>query len=398
MTIEFWFGEPPENGPQALADAFMKQYPGIKVNTTRYVNDDTGNTKLDTALQGGTPIDVYMSYGIPRLGQRIRAGVAEELTSYIAGDPAVKAWTETTDGLFKYQGKFFSLPTVRDPYAVIINKKLLEAAGGKLPTQWTIDDFHTLAKQVSSKDVFGCYSPPDLARQIIGPDYWYKNGGKESNFDNPAFKQYLDLYTGMIKEKSAFPWTEVLAQNLRVYQQNVYLTSQAVLWPGSMYVLRYVNDKKQYPHDFVTTFAPMPTPTGSGKFYNPGSISNDVILNPKAKNKEAAWAFFRFRLTDGAKYMLKSGKVPAFPGASPDEVIDGILGPDKDTLYDVEAFKKAYLEPAFNLVTDTITVASAEIQKIVQDQTDRCLIGEISVDQWVQTVKQQADAAIAKAG
>ncbi|MGN6674920.1 MAG: extracellular solute-binding protein, partial [Thermomicrobiales bacterium] len=81
MTIEFWFGEPPENGPQALADAFMKQYPGIKVNTTRYVNDDTGNTKLDTALQGGTPIDVYMSYGIPRLGQRIRAGVAEELTS-----------------------------------------------------------------------------------------------------------------------------------------------------------------------------------------------------------------------------------------------------------------------------------------------------------------------------
>ncbi|HEU5424876.1 MAG TPA: extracellular solute-binding protein, partial [Nitrolancea sp.] len=307
----------------------MKQYPGIKVNTTRYVNDDTGNTKLDTALQGGTPIDVYMSYGIPRLGQRIRAGVAEELTSYIAGDPAVKAWTETTDGLFKYQGKFFSLPTVRDPYAVIINKKLLEAAGGKLPTQWTIDDFHTLARQVSSKDVFGCYAPPDLARQIIGPDYWYKNGGKESNFDNPAFKQYLDLYTGMIKEKSAFPWTEVLAQNLRVYQQNVYLTSQAVLWPGSMYVLRYVNDKKQYPHDFVTTFAPMPTPTGSGKFYNPGSISNDVILNPKAKNKEAAWAFFRFRLTDGAKYMLKSGKVPAFPGASPDEVIDGILGPDK---------------------------------------------------------------------
>jgi multiple sugar transport system substrate-binding protein len=398
VTVEFWFGEPPENGPQALADAFMKQYPGIKVNTTRYVNDDTGNTKLDTALQGGTPIDVYMSYGIPRLGQRIRAGVAEDLTSYIAGDPAVKAWTENTAGLFKYQGKFFSLPTVRDPYAVIVNKKLLDAAGGKLPAQWTIDDFHTLAKQVSSKDVFGCYAPPDLAREILGPDYWYKNGGKESNFDNPAFKQYLDLYTGMIKEKSAFPWTEVLAQNLRVYQQNVYLTSQAVLWPGSMYVLRYVNDKKQYPHDFVTTFAPLPAPTGVSKYYNPGSISNDVILNPKAKNKEAAWAFFRFRLTDGAKYMLKSGKVPAFPGTSPDEVIDGILGPDKDTLYDVAAFKKAYLEPDFNLVTDSITVASAEIQKIVQDQTDRCLIGEISVDQWVQTVKQQADDAIKKAG
>jgi multiple sugar transport system substrate-binding protein len=398
VTLEFWFGEPPESGPQDLANAFMQRYPGIKVNATRYVNDDTGNTKLDTALQGGTPIDVYMSYGIPRLGQRIRAGAAEELTPYIAADPAVKAWAEGTEGLFKHEGKFFSLPTVRDPYGVIVNKTLLDKAGVKLPERWTIDEFRTLAKQLSGRDVYGCYAPPDVARIILGPDYRYKSGGKESNFDHPAFRQAIELHRAMIEEKSAFPWTEVLAQNLRVYQQNVFLGGQAVFWPGSQFVLRYVNDLEKYPHEFVTTFAPMPAPAGVDKPFNPGSISNDVLLNPKAKDKAAAWAFLRFRLTEGAPYMLKSGKAPAFPGADPAAVEDGILGPKKGQLYDVAAYRRVYVEPTYKLVTDTITTAGAAIDQLVTQQTDRCLIGEITVDQWVTTVKQQADAAIKQAG
>lgn len=44
----------------------------------------------------------------------------------------------------------------------------------------------------------------------------------------------------------------------------------------------------------------------------------------------------------------------------------------------------------------TITTAAAEIRQIAQSQTDRYLIGELSLDAVVQTVKQQADAAIAK--
>ncbi len=85
VTLEVWGGVPPETGPGDLVAAFSKAYPNIKVNYTRFVNDDTGNTKLDTALQGGTPIDVYFSYTVPRMGQRIKAGVAEDLTPYIAG-------------------------------------------------------------------------------------------------------------------------------------------------------------------------------------------------------------------------------------------------------------------------------------------------------------------------
>ncbi|HLH73941.1 MAG TPA: extracellular solute-binding protein, partial [Chloroflexota bacterium] len=218
-TLQVWGGVPPETGPSDLVDAFQKANPSIKVVYTRFVNDPTGNTKLDTALQGGTPIDVYFSYDVPRMGQRIKAGAAEDLTSYLNTENPIKQWATTTKGIFSYQGKFYSLPTTREPNFIFVNKKMADAARAKFKDNWTLDDFRAVAKSLSSgtgdKEVYGAYAPPDVAREILGPDYWYKNGGTESNFDNPAWKTSLELHRSMIDEKSAFPWTQVLAQNLK---------------------------------------------------------------------------------------------------------------------------------------------------------------------------------------
>jgi multiple sugar transport system substrate-binding protein len=397
VDLAFWGGEPEENGPGALVGGFNELYENISATYTRYVNDDTGNTQLDTALQGGGQIDVYQSYGIPRTSQRIKSGAAEDLTPFIEADDVVRAWTQSTEALFKVDGKFFSLPTVRDPFFVIANRGLVEKAGATLPEQWTIDEFRALAQQLSSDGVYGVYTPPDIARQTLGPDYWYKAGGQESNFDHPAFRQHLELWRGMIEEGSAFPWTDVLAQNLEVYQQNVFLTEQIALWPTSSWVLRYVNDLEQFPHEFVTTFAPMPMPAGVDQPWNPGQITNDILITPGAKNKEVAWALVRYRLVEGAQHYLLAGKQPAFPGTDAQTVVAGVLGENRDTLYDVAAYERAIYDPNIKLVSDSITTGAAEILQIYNQQRDRYLIGEIDIDEWVETVKGQADEAIQKA-
>lgn len=398
VTLEFWFGEPPENGPQALADAFMARHPEIKVNATRYVNDDTGNTKLDTALQGGAPIDVFMSYGIPRLGQRITAGAALDLSPLIAADPAISAWVAENPNLFAYQGKHFSLPTVSEPAGVLINQDLLAAAGMSVPERWTIEEFRDMAGQLSADGVYGAYMPPDIARMTLGSNYWYAPDGSSSNFAHPAFHQWMTLWREMVDEGSAFPWTEVLAQNLRTYQQNVFLTGQVALWPASQFNLRYVNDLEKYPHDFKTSFAPLPTLPGVEPQYNTGGLANDVLISARSAHPDAAWEFLKFRLTEGAHYMLKSSKAPAFPGTDPAVIEDGILGPNKDTLYDVAAYRRAYLAPGLRLISDTVITGSAEILKVVEQQQDRCLIGETSVEECLATIKREADAAIARSG
>jgi multiple sugar transport system substrate-binding protein len=396
IMLEFWGGEPEESGPGDLVAAFNESQPDIQAKYTRYVNDDTGNTQLDTALQGGTPIDVYQSYGIPRSSQRIAAGAALDLTEYIDADQEIKDWT-ASEQLFTYEDTYFSLPTVIDPYVTIANQRLLEEAGVTLPESWTTDEFREMAQSLSGEFAYGTYAPQDTTVQALGPNRWFKGEGAESNFDDPAFRESLELHRGMIDEGSAFPWTDVLARNLRVYQQNIFLTEQCGLWISSSFVLRYVNDLEEFPHDFITTFGPVPVPVGVEDPWTAGTLGNEIMINPTTQNPDAAWEFLRFRLVEGAYTYLKSGKQPAFPGTAIDDVVAGILGPDRDTLYDVAAYRTAISQPDMRIPTDTITIASAQIDQIRQQLSDQYLIGEIDIDTCLTDMKQQADEAITQA-
>ena len=54
VTIRMWGGVPAESGPQAACDAFNEAYKdkGIQVEYERFVNDDTGNVKLEISPPG----------------------------------------------------------------------------------------------------------------------------------------------------------------------------------------------------------------------------------------------------------------------------------------------------------------------------------------------------------
>ncbi|GCE09404.1 ABC transporter substrate-binding protein [Dictyobacter aurantiacus] len=397
VTVHFWGGVPADKGPNDLVAAFNKLHPDIKVIYTRYVNDAPGNVKLDTALSANGLVDVFVDYVPAYMFKRIDAGASQDLSSYIAQDKEVKQWVDSTQGIVKVKGTYFGLPTATDTGGYFLNKTLLEKTGIKMPQQWTVDEFHAIAKEVSGKNVYGTFDTPDLAFAKYGANANYKDA-HTSNFDDPIFRQSLELHRNMIVEKSAFPWTEVMAQNLRVYSQSTYLKGQVLMGYAQGTWIRYIADTTNYPHDFVTAFAPIPTPTGVDQPYSPGGLGSWIHLNTRSQNKEAAWTFLRYHLTDGAKYMIPSGRIPAFPGTDVNTSINGILGPKKDQVFDVESYKRLHFDTPAKYSVPTISTASAEITKILQDQTDRYLIGEINIDTWVSNVKQQSDTAIRNAG
>ena len=69
-----WSGVPAESGPGELVAGFTKKHRGEKVTYTRFVNDDRGNLKVDTALQGGVDIDVYFTYSTDAMALRAGSG------------------------------------------------------------------------------------------------------------------------------------------------------------------------------------------------------------------------------------------------------------------------------------------------------------------------------------
>lgn len=397
VVLEVWGGVPAENGPQDLVDAYMAENPGITVNYTRYVNDDTGNTQLDTALQGGTQIDVFFTYQVGRLAQRIRAGAALDISEYISGDEQVSDWVAETDGIYTMdEGVYHSLPTAQEMQYMFLNKDAFDDAGIEVPTAgWTMEDYRALAAEFSDGMTFGTYAPPNTASLTLGQNAWYNEDGTASNFDHPAFRESYGRHREMIDEGTAFPWTDVIAQNLRAYAQTPFLTEQVIMWVNSPWSLRYVNDTEQYPHDFVTTFAPLPR--FADDQYNNQGINNWILGGASTEHPDEVWDFIRYWLTDGSGYLLPGGKIPALMTISQEEVVDGLLGPDADELYDKAAFEAAVFDPEIRYFTDSNTTGAAEISTMLTGLEDRLLIGEINIDEFISSAKEQADEIIADA-
>lgn len=88
VTLRMWGGVPAEAGPQAVCDNFNELYKdkGIQVEYERFVNDDTGNLKLETNLLSGTGVDLYMTYTPDVLTKRAEGNMALDLTELMERD------------------------------------------------------------------------------------------------------------------------------------------------------------------------------------------------------------------------------------------------------------------------------------------------------------------------
>ena len=388
-----WGGVPAASGPANVVKAFEQRFPQYKVNYTRFVNDDRGNLKLDTALQGGVDIDVYFTYSPASLSLRAGSGLAADLTDRVTKDPQLQVFLDTEQPrAYLDNGRVKALATAREPNFVLFNETLREQAGVELPRQWTIDEFRETARKLTTADTVGAYTLPDVARIALGPNYWYD--GDRSNFGDPHFEQGLRIGRQMIQERSAFPWTEVLSRHLDAYQQNSFLGAEFHLWPTAPFNLRYLYDKKKYPHDFKVAFAP--TPTVDGQDWNTGSYNNFVMINPKSPKVDAAWEFVKFWLTEGSTPMLAGGKLPTLGNVTDDQVVTGMLGKEPETYFDVESFRRVVLDAEPKLATDTRLTGFPEISLAVKQQRDLCWLGEKAPGVAIREVRRVADAAIAR--
>lgn len=392
-ALQVWGGVPAASGPADVVKAFEQKFPQYKVNYTRFVNDARGNLKLDTALQGGLDIDVYFTYSQASMALRAGSGLAADLTDRVTADPDLKPFLDTVEPrAYIDNGKVKALATAREPAFVLFNEKLRQQAGLDLPRQWTIEDYRRTAQRLTTASTIGAYTIPDVARIALGPNYWYD--GDRSNFGDPHFEQGFRLGRDMIREGSAFPQTEVLSRHLDAYQQNSFLREEFHLWPTAPFNLRYLYDPKKYPHDFKVAFAP--PPTVDGKDWNGGSYSNFVMVNPTSPKLEAAWAFVKFWLTEGSTPMLKAGKLPTLGNVTDDQVINGMLGKEPDTYFDVESFRRVVLDSEPKLATDTRLTGFPEISLAVKQQRDLCWLGEKDPGVAIREVRRLADAAIAR--
>ncbi|BFT70433.1 ABC transporter substrate-binding protein [Paenibacillus sp. P36] len=398
VSLKFWGGVPPESGPQEAVDNWNKANPNIKVEYIRYVNDDPGNLKLETALLSNTDApDIYMNYGDDKMTKRQAAGMAEPLDDLIAKAGFDVEGVIGSANIKKFaDGKYYYLPANKNVGAVLFNKKALDEAGEKLPTAWTWDDFSALAAKLNKGERKGTMLDPALSTfgEIVlqtgkAKDSFIADDGT-SNFNSPALKKGLELQQSLESKGIMMKYSEAVAGKITV--QNELLTGKAAMTPSQIYIIRYIKDTKSFPHDFKVAFAPYPQFTAGGNVNPGGGMGDYMSINKNSKNKEAAMKFISWYLQEGNMSMVPGGRIPTNKKADAGKIASILIGDAKD-LIDEDSLK-ALLAGSYTFPTAYNVPVPTELKAIYKDEMEKYLLGVQPIDKTLETMKTRSDTTI----
>ncbi len=404
VVLKFWGGVPAEYGPQLTVDAFNKEYKdkGIQAEYVRFVNDDTGNMKLETTLLAGGEIDLFMTYTSSNLVKRGTGGMALELSDRLAKagfDPVSELGSGVTP--YIYDKKVYGIPTKMENYYILANKNMFDEAGIPIPESWTYEEFRETAKKLTKGEgqnkVYGMYwntsmeifRPSYLAQTVLGSDFLYKAGGMESNLDNSELVKVNQLVADMmLVDKSAVTHTDNVTQKLSV--ESVFLAGKSAMSLG-VWSIRSIKDLEKYPHDFVTAYLPVPVPDKSAAKYSIGEgvIGDFLCINSNSENIDQAMEFALWYTKGGMLSMTPYGRVPIHKGIDSNKIVDEYMK-NGEKILDRDSVAK-FLENKENLAVSTVTTKLPEIQKVYNEALETIFTGKNDASTALTNAKKRAD-------
>ncbi|GHO65191.1 ABC transporter substrate-binding protein [Ktedonobacter sp. SOSP1-52] len=169
VTINWWHiitGDPGKSFLQGLANQYTKAHPNVKFKIT-VLENDAFKQKLTTVMQSGSPPDLFTTWGGGVLLQYAKAGLVQDLSSYLQG-----SWGSTFDtsalNIYGDNGKYYAVPTDNGAVGFWYNKALFSKAGITTPpATWT--DFLQTIKKLQSAGI----TPIGLGAKDKWPAMYY---------------------------------------------------------------------------------------------------------------------------------------------------------------------------------------------------------------------------------
>lgn len=406
IHLTMWGGVPLESGFDKVCANFNEEFrdKGIEISYERYVNDDQGNMKLETNLLAGGDIDIYITHGLSNLKKRA-GGLALDLGSLCQRD-GFDLEAELGD-IYKsslVDGKVYSIPTVNALYGIVINKDMFDAAGIAVPTHWTLDEFRAIAQKLThgegAEKVYGMFfnTQQDMtypfqffSSQTLGNNYYYTNDLTSANFaadDNiKAVQTVVDM---MLTDGSAPTHSDSVTQKMS--QEDMFLNGKAAMTIGP-WMVRSIKDITNYPHDFVTAFAPYPVASEQSEYYAQGGVGDFVCINPKSEHVDAAWEFVKWYCRGGMMPLVGGGRVPLNVNISSDDVLSAYIA-GSETLFDATSTRDVLIAPRSNYAVEVVSDKHPEILTILNQHLEAIYLGREGVVDGLQAAQDAANALL----
>ena len=380
---------------QICAD-FNKEHPDIVVEPVYTGNYDDTVTKIQTAIQGGTPPDVFVSLATQRFTMA-STGMAMPLDDLIAadGEEGQAYIDDFLDGfmLDSYvDGKIYSIPFQRSTMVLFYNKDAFAEVGldpEDPPETWeevveygqklTNENRYGVGLALNSGSAQWAFTGFCLQNSANGENLMTEDG-KQVLIDTPenveALQFWLDLQNKyQIMAPGIVQWTDLPTQFLAGEVAMIYHTT------GNM---ANINDNAEF--EFGTAFLPghkrVAAPTGGGNFYISSGISEERV--------QAAWKFIKFATETerAAQWSLDTGYVAT-----------------RESCFETDLIKNYYEElPQAKVAYDQIpysgpeltTYNAAEIWRVLNDNIQAAVVGDATAQEALTAAQEQATEILAE--
>lgn len=295
---------------EAVAAAFARREPGIRINWVTTPNYDEGTQLILRQAVAGTQADLTYQ-GLNRLRLLAERGICQDLAPFLAreGNPAAQGYNETILGLGRAGGMQAGLAYAVSTMITYMNVDVVRRAGVEpeaFPTNW--DGVLQLAERIARLP-----NAPDPLYYDIGEWAWsallYGHGGTYMSaderrflFDSPQGLATMRLYQRILRE-GRMPNLNTPAA------QQAFGAGRIGIRFGSTAFLRNVIQSVGQNFPIATTIMPV-IDAQQGRLQVGGSAG--MLLTRDPAKQEAAWKFLRFSTSaEGTTLMVQNtGYVP----------------------------------------------------------------------------------------
>jgi multiple sugar transport system substrate-binding protein len=285
-----------------------------------------------------------------------------------------------------------------------LNRNHLEEEGLPVPpNDWTWDDFKYYAERLSrgpphARERYGSIAVnwmhpnllPAFSRLQDNPVI---TADGSSNFLHPAIRESLQLRYDLEQvHRTQFPVSEILAMQLDY--RAIFLSGQASMMPMASNIIPQIGQTRQFPHNYVITFAPIPRPVGG----NVGWTYHDNRLYSVGRTARHPWEAYQYlRWYTTAGVHLKNVGFPSERvfTASVRDMVFGMTSEaphlfDFDALYNVMTWSGGFQNHWYNVPPHT----SELLYSIFNPEAFRAIMGEQSIDTAISRIHSQAEVVI----
>ncbi|HEY3366359.1 MAG TPA: extracellular solute-binding protein [Symbiobacteriaceae bacterium] len=322
VTITYWHTYSTDSNEnkvlnETVIPAFQKKFPYITVKAVVQPYDDL-HASATVAIAGGTTPDV-LRMDIIWSPEFAKLGALEPLDGYagfsdVKGSIAFPAPLATN----AYKGKYYGMPLDTNTQVMVYNPEFLKAAGLSAPPK-SIDDFKKFGAAFTGKDKKYAIALDGMYPWQILPFFW-SMGGKVTNDDYTKASGFVNSDDSIAALQVLFDMKKsgALAPSIMGDKPGTWDGYKAgeygAVLQGPWFFAILGNDLKGKMQGAVV-------PAGKA-----GSISviggENIGMFKASKNKEAAWKFIQFMLSDEAQVaMAKTGQMPVTKSASANPVM-----------------------------------------------------------------------------